>query len=58
MVRNRIKRRLREAVRLELGNLPAVDLVIVARSTAAKASVDDFRDWLRRAAARMAMETP
>jgi len=58
VTRNRIKRRLREAVRLELGNLPAVDLVIVARSTAAKASVDDFRDWLRRAAARMAMETP
>src|ERR1700682_109309 len=31
VVRNRIKRRLREAVRLELGALPAVDLVIVAR---------------------------
>ena len=58
VTRNRIKRRLREAVRLELGNLPAVDLVIVARSSAARASVDDFRDWLRRAAARMAMETP
>jgi ribonuclease P protein component len=53
VTRNRIKRRLREAVRLELGRLPAVDLVIVARSSAATASVDDFRTWLRRAAERM-----
>src|SRR5205814_4807409 len=51
--RNRIKRRLREAVRLELAGLPAVDLVIVARASASAASVDDFREWLRRAAARM-----
>ena len=58
VTRNRIKRRLREAVRLELGNLPPVDLVIVARASAAAASVEDFRDWLRRAAARMAMEKP
>lgn len=53
MVRNRIKRRLREAVRLELGALPPVDLVIVARPSAAAAGVADFRAWLRRAAARM-----
>jgi ribonuclease P protein component len=58
VTRNRIKRRLREAVRHELGNLPPVDLVIVARSSAAAASVADFRDWLRRAAARIAMEKP
>jgi len=54
VVRNRIKRRLREAVRLELSALPAVDLVLVARAAAPHASVDDFRLWLRRAAARMA----
>ena len=54
VTRNRIKRRLREAVRLELSHLPAVDLVIVARSAAATASVDDFRHWLRRAAERIA----
>jgi ribonuclease P protein component len=53
VVRNRIKRRLREAVRLERGNLPPVDLVLVARSSATAASVEDFRRWLRRAAARM-----
>jgi ribonuclease P protein component len=54
VTRNRIKRRLREAVRLELSRLPAVDLVIVARSSAVTASVDDFRRWLRRAGERMA----
>src|SRR5262249_39272874 len=52
--RNRIKRRLREAVRLELASLPPVDLVLVARASAARASVDDFRAWLRRAARSMA----
>ena len=56
VTRNRIKRRLREAVRLELAQLPAVDLVIVARASAAQASVADFRAWLRRAAARIAKE--
>jgi len=53
VVRNRIKRRLREAVRLELAALPPVDLIIVARASAAEAEVADFRAWLRRAAARM-----
>ena len=53
VARNRIKRRLREAVRLELAGLPSVDLVIVARASASGASVEDFRGWLRRAAARM-----
>ena len=56
VTRNRIKRRLREAVRLELAQLPAVDLVIVARASAAQASVADFRAWLRRAAGRIAKE--
>src|SRR5690242_7125929 len=32
VVRNRVKRRIREAVRHELSSLPAVDLVLVARS--------------------------
>jgi len=53
VLRNRIKRKLREAVRSELSSLPAVDLVLVARSSAAHASVDDFRLWLRKAAERM-----
>ena len=52
-VRNVVKRRLREAVRHELSSLPAVDLVIVARASAVKASVGDFRAWLRRAGERM-----
>jgi ribonuclease P protein component len=52
-VRNRVKRRLREAVRHELSALPAVDLVVVARASAVTASVGDFRLWLRRAAERM-----
>lgn len=53
VVRNRIKRRLREAVRSELSALPAVDLVLVARSSAAHATVADLRLWLRKAADRM-----
>jgi ribonuclease P protein component len=58
VTRNRIKRRLREAVRLELAALPPVDLVLVARASAAAASVDDFRAWLRRAADRIAKVSP
>ena len=53
VVRNQVKRRLREAVRHELAGLPAVDLVVVARASAAGASVQVFRAWLRRASARM-----
>lgn len=53
VVRNRIKRRLREAVRHELGGLPPVDLVLVARSSAVAASVDEFRAFIRRAGMRM-----
>ena len=53
VMRNRIKRRLREAVRLERAGLPPVDLVLVARSSAAAATVEDLRAWLRRAAVRI-----
>ena len=53
VVRNQVKRRLREAVRHELSGLPPVDLVLVARSSSVAASVEEFRAWLRRASARM-----
>jgi ribonuclease P protein component len=53
VVRNRIKRRLREAVRHELRLLPPVDLVLVARASASSATVEELRLWLRKAAARM-----
>jgi len=53
VVRNLIKRRLREAVRHELTALPAVDLVVVARASARHASVADLRRWIARAAGRM-----
>lgn len=54
VVRNRVKRRLREAVRLERATLPDVDLVLVARPSAAEAEVTQLRAFLRKAAARMA----
>ena len=52
--RNRVKRRLREAVRHELHRLPAVDVVLVARGSASAATVDELRGWVRRLAARVA----
>lgn len=55
--RNRIKRRLREAVRHELATLPAVDLVLVARGSAKTATVAQLRGWLRRAAVRLRKES-
>ena len=48
--------RIREAVRRELSSLPAVDLVLVARASAAQAATEDFRSWLRRAAIRIGKE--
>lgn len=54
VVRNRVKRLLREALRQELAGLPAVDLVIVARGSAPRATLDDMRTWIRRASRRMA----
>jgi ribonuclease P protein component len=50
--RNRVKRRLREAVRHELHRLPSVDMVLVARPSAVAATVDELRACLRRIAAR------
>src|ERR1700760_1697092 len=43
VVRNQVKRRLREAVRHELPSLPEVDLVLVARASATRATVAGFR---------------
>jgi ribonuclease P protein component len=53
VVRNRVKRKLREAVRHEIAGLPAVDLVLTARPSAVAAGVDDFRAFLRLARKRM-----
>jgi ribonuclease P protein component len=53
VVRNRVKRKLREAVRHEIRGLPAVDLVLTARPSAAAASVDDLRAFLRLVRKRM-----
>jgi len=54
VVRNRVKRKLREAIRHEIATLPAVDLVLVARASAVRAGVPDFRAFLRAAKDRMA----
>jgi len=54
--RNRVKRRLREAIRHELHRLPALDVVLVARSSAAAATTDEFRAWMRRLVARVARQ--
>ena len=53
VVRNRVKRLLREALRHELCELPAVDVVLVARGSAPSATLDEMRVWVRRAARRM-----
>jgi ribonuclease P protein component len=53
VVRNQVKRRLREAVRQELAGLPAVEVVLVARASSTQATVAELRAWLRRAARRM-----
>jgi large subunit ribosomal protein L34 len=58
VVRNLVKRRLREAVRHELSSLPAVDLVLVARSSSIRATVPDLRRWLARAGKRIAAALP
>jgi ribonuclease P protein component len=56
VVRNRVKRRLREAIRHELRRLPEVDLVLVARASATRATVGELRAWVRRAGQRIAAD--
>ena len=56
VVRNRVKRRLREAIRHELHELPGVDLVLVARASATRATVGELRAWVRRAGVRIAAD--
>jgi len=56
VVRNRVKRRLREAIRHELHQLPEVDLVLVARASATRATVGELRAWVRRAGLRIAAD--
>jgi ribonuclease P protein component len=48
VVRNRVRRRLREIVRHALGDMPAGwDVVIVAKSTAAGATLEELQaEWL------------
>jgi ribonuclease P protein component len=53
VARNRVKRRLREAIRHERASLPGVDLVLVARASSVRATVPQLRAWLRKAAARI-----
>ncbi len=53
VVRNRIKRRLREIVRREPHGLDGVDVVVIARSSAATASFEDLRADVQRALKRV-----
>ena len=53
VIRNRVKRKLREAIRHEIARLPPVDLVLVARASAVRCEVTDFRAFLRAAKDRM-----
>ena len=52
VVRNRIRRRLREAIRPLLPRLVACDIVVVARSQALEAGVSELSAALEDAAAR------
>jgi len=53
VVRNRVKRKLREAIRHEIAGFPAVDLVLVARPSAVRSQVAQLRAFLRSARERM-----
>jgi ribonuclease P protein component len=53
VVRNRVKRMLREAIRHELEALPPVELVLIARPAAVQSGVKDFRAFLLLARERM-----
>lgn len=52
VVRNRIKRRIREAFRTSQAELPPIDLVVRVRPHAAL-SVEEYRGWLVGAAQRV-----
>ena len=52
--RNRIKRHIRESFRLNQHRLPSVDLVILPRTVAAKATADELRLQLDKLWARVA----
>ena len=54
--RNRIKRLIREAFRTRKQDLPAVDLVVIARPAAGKASNDELRRSLYRHWERIARQ--
>ncbi len=59
VVRNRIRRRLRESYRLHEGEFrQGWDLVVVARSRAAEASYRELEMQLLRAAGRLSLLTP
>ena len=51
VVRNRARRRLKEAARLELARqiLPGIDLVLIGREGTRKRNFEELRDDLRRA---------
>lgn len=54
VVRNRLKRRLREAFRHLHPELPAVDVVVIARPELADAKVDALRALIHDAVGRVA----
>lgn len=62
VVRNRIKRIVRESFRLRRGSLPAVDVLVIARSSAAVidrvALRDDLEDAWRKLEALKPVSTP
>lgn len=53
VVRNRVKRWLRESFRHERGDLAGVDVVVIARSSASTAGHDALRASLAKAFARI-----
>ncbi len=53
MVRNRVKRWLREAIRHERGELTGVDMVFIARPSAATAGFEPIRRHVARAFQRV-----
>jgi len=56
VVRNRVKRWLREAFRQERGGLAGVDVVVIARPTAGTAGYEALRASVRQALQRIGTE--